>query len=270
MMTRRLQPLEALHEHSFDSTRLWVSDFDGTQAATFEPAPTGIGVSEAYEMSIHDLYGEASLEKFIMQGGHNNRTPAEIVLGVRPGLGPDELDTETERLVSTKLDILLAQVGLKMPDGELWPRPVPGFLDTWNAVQEVRLQGRRIDTAGISAGHQEFILRTFELWDVPSPDMLVTEETVRSLRLSIPPEETAKPRPFQMQLVEMQWMARHAILRTLGSRDWNRIIYTGDDLSKDGGLAKNSHVRFFYIDPDGQEESWAEVSDHLFAAGSES
>lgn len=264
MVARRIHPTHEMRQVVFESTNLWVSDFDGTMANTFEPAPSGVDVTEAYIRSIGELYGEAAQERYIAEGGHKNRTPAEIVSGMYPNLGPDELDIETERLVGTKLDILLGQIGDEMHDGARWPRPVDGFLEVWCDVQQARLYShKRIDTAVISAGHQEFILRTFDLWDVPHPDIIVSEETVRSLRLSIPPEETAKPRPFPMQLVEMQWAARHAILKQLDPGDWQRILYTGDDEVKDGGLARNAHVDFVLIDSEAPAQSWRQAHDLL-------
>jgi hypothetical protein len=40
---------------------LGVSDFDGTQARTFEPTPDGIGVNEAYRLAIGTVMGERAL-----------------------------------------------------------------------------------------------------------------------------------------------------------------------------------------------------------------
>ncbi|HMS50010.1 MAG TPA: hypothetical protein PKA02_01045 [Candidatus Saccharibacteria bacterium] len=58
---------------------LGVSDFDGTQARTFERTPDGIGVNEAYRLAIGTVMGERALATYMRNGEHRSRTASEIV-----------------------------------------------------------------------------------------------------------------------------------------------------------------------------------------------
>lgn len=226
---------------------LLASDFDGTIARTFEKSPNGIGVKEAYLLSIKDVLGETGVGVYNRIGGLQNMAPAELVLailaegpkaelitnakvffgkasetlgGVVPqGKGVpliwDESEPDkvvTEMLVREKLIYLLQQIGTRFPDGQAWPKPCEGFINFWKSIQELNFQEDiHLETAVISSGHDEFIKRTFQLWGLNQPDYLVTEDDIRGVRYPKEMTRRAKPGQLQLAMAHREWLKRQKL-----------------------------------------------------------
>jgi hypothetical protein len=240
----------------FPQARLLAADFDGTTHDTFEAPPDGIGVDEAYRIGIERVFefDEGAVARYEAEGGHGNRTPAEIVHSLAPtSVTSNDLDRLTEELVRVKLDLLCGQIGKPLDDGQTWPRAMPGFSEFWSSVYEARDEGEHISTAILSAGHAPFIRKVFSSAGLELPDILVTEETIRGLNSSLPPDKLAKPAAMPLLLAKTQWLNFYGLDVTsvaAGPQIGDRITVFGDSLPKDGGLAKNSGVNFVHINPE--------------------
>lgn len=253
---------------SFEGARLFTSDYDGTKFITDEPAPGGVGVEGAYELGLNEIGGHKAVDLFRQQGGHQGRTPYEIVKACIPDAGEDDVSALTDRLVPIKLEHLLGNIGRPLPDGGIWPRPTEGFLNLWRLIYEARANGSLIDTADISAGHEEFLLKTYLAYDIPSPDILVTSDTVHQLSLSslIVMSEFAKPAPGLMTIALDRWFELYdwaSLDPATLSAARNKVFYTGDNEERDGGLARNSGVDFIHVPVSGSVEAWHAVARRL-------
>ena len=217
------------------------SDFDGTMADTSTP-PGGLGVNEAYIRAITKLLGEEAAAQFEAGGGHHHRTPAEIVMALRPTLGQNKVERLAQEVTGLKLDILIGQIGMELSDGHRWPKPIAGFSATWLGAHE------STGTAVISAGHTAFIKKWFEVQGLPPPDCMITTEVLHNM--SIPLAEQAKPSPLLMRLAETTL----AHLRgPLGAK-----IYVGD-APVDREFARNSAVPFVSVEPGQENAGWQKV-----------
>ena len=270
---------------------LIVFDFDGTVADTFEPNPKGVGVDEAYRLAVWDIFGQAGIEMYDKAGGLQNRAPEEIVSLilaenkqiieqaekcfdarnktlrrlVPEGKGaPLEWisgdknrlqKTIAEMLVLIKLSHLMDEIGTKFSDGTAWPKPCAGFLDFIRTIKDLRLESFDIQSAIISSGHDEFIKKTFAVWGLEPPRIMVTDDDMRGRSYPIEFQKRVKPSPYLFDIIQSQWIAdgilfseyaRHIEL-ILESR--KRMMYFGDDLNKDGGLAGSAGVPFGLFDP---------------------
>lgn len=238
----------------FSEARLLVSDFDGTMFDTFEPSPNGIGVNEAYRLAIEAVFDfdSTALERYQADGEHQNRTPTEIAHSLMPNATREGVKRIAGQLVAAKLDILLEQIGQPLTDGALWPRTVPGFADFWSTLTAKRKAGQQVSTAIISAGHAEFMQKSFEIAGLEMPDFMVTDETVRSLYSALPVHKLTKPSILPMDIIRAQWLSLYCDSeeekQALEPESINeRIVYLGDDPNKDAALAMNAGVRFVYI-----------------------
>lgn len=211
-----------------------VLDFDGTMANTFEPSPSGVGVHEAYHHAVLTTLGDGALAHYCKSGGLRNRAPREVVeelfdAGFGTGL---DLTTATEHLVTSKIQCLLTRAfGQLCVDGAPWPRLTNGFGAFWRMVKE----RQEIATVILSSGHEDCIVRTFEMHNLPVPDLIVSDDDLRAL-----PEPLCKPDPRLWQYM-------------LGKSKFTFVnaVYVGDDVVKDGELAANSGVQFFHFAPEG-------------------
>lgn len=224
-------------------------DFDGTMALTYEPSPHGIGVNQAYEMSVFDLFGEEGLNKYHEIGGHRSRSPLEIV-NLISAHGVNSQQDRAEKLVKRKLHYLLGEIGLKNADGSIWPRPTPGFIEFWNTIPIINCGQKdfKIDTAVISSGHIDFILETLDVWGISHPDFLVTEDDVRN-RKHPELERRVKPGTLPLALAHKSWLTHQGIAVTKENMPFivqskSRIVYFGDDPKKDAGMAQRGRVNF--------------------------
>lgn len=258
--------------------RLVAADFDGTIAYTFEPSPAGVDVKSATGHAIRVVLGDGAFSSYQEKGGLRNRAPYEVVAELRPDLGTEGQLALTRKLSREKLSILLGEIGSRFPTGEVWPRPVPGYLDFFEAFRS-QGQSARTDHVILSSGHQAFIRKAFRVWGIDYPVPLVSEETSRALARTrrVAPEDMLKPAKGLMDSVLWAWMRRNGEPDNADTLDFARqhTLMVGDDLVKDGGLAHNSGTSFIHIDPLSPTGSWSDVAawaslDMLGTAGGQS
>lgn len=241
----------------FAQTRLLAEDFDGTIAKTFEPSPGGVDVHVAYEFAIDELFGPGACDVYRQNGGLRNRAPREVVTDL---VGPEEeaVVTElTDRLVGAKLGVLVSEIGRHFDDGSVWPRPVEGYLDLRSYIEKGRQDGRLVDEAIISSGHQPFIAATYAAWGLTPPEIIVASE-ITTAHPVYRPEQLIKPAPELMEVARDLWRTAYGLIaRTDEERE--RMWYVGDDPVKDGELARNSGIWFTLIDPINSAECWRQI-----------
>lgn len=263
-------------------------DFDGTIAETFKKGHRGIGVNEATENAIRDILGEEGVNQFNKLGGLSNRAPSELInLILKTNIKEftqkahnffqdnanhlsslvlttkgtplvwDEKKVEqlvSELFVRKKLLYLLEQVGEKTADGQLWPPLTQGFLEFWGTVQKLKEEDIPLDTTIISSGHDIFINKVFELYNLSKPDIIVSEDDIRSRKYPKEIERRVKPGELPLALAHFYWLKEQGInhlnfdLET-AKEVRNRMIYFGDDPSKDGKLSERAKIHFGLFDP---------------------
>lgn len=224
------------------------SDYDGTTGNTFAKGPGIITVKEAYRLAIERVLGEDYAEKFVKGGGHRNRSPLEIMKDLVPDAKPDDLRRYERESTNYRIKLLRTQIGKKLPNGKEWGGPIDGFAETWTAVNELKRSHSNLKTAIISAGHTAFIAQFFEHYGLQLPDAMVTADVLSEACLSIPPEEQAKPAVMPMRLARV----------LTGVSDDAKILYIGDDPTKDRLFAENSGAEFVLVKPGREAESWQE------------
>jgi FMN phosphatase YigB (HAD superfamily) len=210
------------------SETAFVLDFDGTVADTFTPSPSGVGVSEAYEYAIQEVFGEATLQHYLASGGLQNRSPRAVVESLQD-FTTLQVGEVTEQLVELKVAHLLKHAwGQRLEDGALWPRLMPGFAKFW-----VRLCCRpEISRVILSSGHRRLIEETFEMNGLVQPHLVVSDDDVRRLPVPLSKPDT---RLWEFMLARAAEVAMQ----------FQRAVYIGDDPEKDGLLVKElPNVRF--------------------------
>lgn len=269
--------------------RLVTIDFDKTLAQTFEACPGGVGVELAYDMALRELFGESELLGAV--GGLKNRAPTELVRDIlsthnglrryawqsyerkceklrdllKKGLGlplvpisdSNEADVLGEMLVRLKLQILESQIG---PE---WPKPCDGALDGLE-----RFASKNIPIAIVSSGHEGFIQRCFSVWGALCPQILITDDFMRGQPIS--PEKKIKPSPVLIHYAMMRayQLGYRALVRS-------ETVHVGDDYAKDGSLARNACIAFWWYASEGQPHDvqlqeddvifthWREIGDRI-------
>jgi phosphoglycolate phosphatase-like HAD superfamily hydrolase len=254
--------------NTFEQAQLVAADFDGTTHKTFESGPGIYSVDEVYQSAVEQTFDFDSdaLRRYTDQGGHNNRTPAEIVHSLAPRATPEGVERLTGELVASKLAILMRQIGRPLADGTPWPRPVPGFVDCWNAITAARQNGDTINTAFVSAGHASFIRLVLKASGLEQPDILITEETIRGLNSPLPPSRLSKPVPLPLMVAKTLWLNMHGAWMAgdlSGERVNERIVMIGDSAEKDGGLARNLGVDFIHVAEDDTGQAWERMAQRL-------
>ncbi len=266
---------------------LIIVDFDETLAKTFSPSPNGITVQSAYSKAVKSIFGTSGLIIFEQQGGLNNRAPLEVVYDilrdgnkseltayaqnflVKEGEYLDQLiprekaiplvwqswnphNTITEMLVRCKLSHLMKEIGTELKNGEKWPVPCNGVLEFFKTLDILGQNEKAgINVAILSSGHDEFIQKTFELWDLKCPSILITDDDMRKLMYPIDPMEIVKPSVKLFNLTNLLWFT-HIVgpiyneLDLIGfvTENRKRMVYCGDDLVKDGQLSEAAEVPF--------------------------
>lgn len=238
------------------------SDFDGTGGNTFSKSPKGLDVHEAYNLAVRNVLGKEALDIYIGTGGLQNRTPVQVVRQLlgdntksqsyiacvekakryyeehyamlenlvpkdKGGIIDFEKDVEgsiTELLVRSKLSYLMNEVGGQLPNKGVWPELFPGFGEFIT-----------IYPCGIiSSGHELFVRKTFEVHNLECPSVIISDDTLRGLsHLSF--EQRSKPHPKLMELA----LAEAGVTKARA--------YIGDDPVKDGQLAENSGIPFWWF-----------------------
>lgn len=237
--------------------KLIIADFDGTLADTFQPSPNGIGVTEAYETSILNIFGKKGVSIYQQIGGLNNRAPSEVITDLLASAGEsyEEMITNaksfhkrqngtlaglvpygkgaglnwingrtnvvlSEMLVLRKLQILSNEIGCN------WPKPFKGVVSFLNQCNQ-----RSIKFALLTSGHELFIEKVFQHWGVEKP-IMVTDDDLRGNTPYL-----SKPNAALMDLV----------LKKVP--EGIPAIYLGDDPVKDGGFAENTGIPFGWFNP---------------------
>ena len=222
---------------------LFVLDFDGTAANTFEPNPKGVGVHEAYQLAVKDIFGQTGLEIYEKAGGLQNRAPEEIVSLILTensqmirqaeacfdqknktlkrlvpegkGASLEWISGDNKRLQKTiaemlvliKLSYLMDEIGTSFPDGAVWPQPCAGFLDFIRAIEGLRTEGLDIQNAIISSGHDEFIKKTFVVWGLDPLRIMLTDDDMRGRSYPAEFQKRVKPSSYLFDIIQSQWIA---------------------------------------------------------------
>ncbi len=265
------------------SKYLLVLDFDETIAHTFEPSPNEMNVAKSYSLAVEEVLSTEGTKIYDGQGGLNNRAPQEVVhdilvgstptqreiiLGtarqflqerrhqlnglVREGMGAplewkdgkDPVSIVAELLVRSKLGHTLREVC------DVWPRPTLGFETFYPSLSDLRAEGVDVDVAVVSSGHDLFIEKVFEMWDLEKPRILVTDDTIRGLTYPKEVDRRVKPSAFPLALAHYKWMKEHELVdrrmnaRRVAEDTRPYIAFIGDDPNKDGGMAARARILF--------------------------
>lgn len=251
-----------LTQQEFAKTRLLAADFDGTVALTFEKSPGGIGVTEACELAIEQIFGAQGLDDYKKSGGLRNRAPVEVIQQLAPDAHGEVLAALVERFIELKLEVLISEIGTRFDDGSMWPRPTEGYMELLQAIEEAQKYGVVIDHLILSSGHEGFIRRTYEKWGVRIPDYLLADETVSRLHRGDSPRPV-KPAPELIVMAHEMWAGSYGIHKPTLSHDTRRMHYVGDDPEKDGLMAWAAGVDFTLQNPGDSLEIWRSVPGKL-------
>lgn len=250
------------------SELLFASDFDGTKFLTSEMGAGILTVSDAYAEGIDELLGTGYADTFIKDGGHQHRTPSEIIAELCPDMTPDEVESMSLHLIRAKMNLLIDQIGKPLADGAKWPRPTDGLVHLWNQISQHNSNiENAIATAEISAGHIPFIEKTYDVHGLKQPDIIVTDDfLVDELGMGeISAQERAKPSVLLLEVASTLWLNRLNIASNTEEMEAAKqhIIYTGDSDEKDGGLARNYGVEFVLLEPEHSSDNWQEIGQWL-------
>jgi phosphoglycolate phosphatase-like HAD superfamily hydrolase len=263
-MTELIQPVESrIIRPSEIKVEHFLADFDGTVANTLEKIPGGVSVEQAYGTAMARVFGDLGRRAFEEVKGLQNRGPVELLhdavegrdvsefvaLGsdflnkyrsdlegyVPPGLGAsldfkDPILSLSELLVREKLRILTEQIGKRLKNGNQWPEACEGFPEFYR-----ELGNTDIRFGVISSGHHKFIRQCFELWGLEAPELIISDDIMRSPSAShIPREERTKPSvgPFRMAVEQDRTIKK------------TNSVYIGDAARADGGMAQEVGVPF--------------------------
>jgi phosphoglycolate phosphatase-like HAD superfamily hydrolase len=137
-----------------------------------------------------------------------------------------EFDTIVEIFVRLKISILDQQITTD------WPKPMPHFMDL-----RLALKARGKGFGLLTAGHELFIRSAFAAQDCEPPNML-TDDDIRGTRWA----GTQKPNPLLLELFLEKF---HPTIRP----QKEQILFLGDDIVRDGELARNAGVAFGLYSP---------------------
>ena len=251
-------------------TVTWLFDFSDTTFSMLNP-PSGVGMESAYELAVSRLFGQGSLSTYRACFGLRDRAASEVVSRLTPESSPAEIRRLTKRLVEEKLSHLLDQVGVTR-NGAMWPTPSKGFLPFWHRLSELREAGA-VETAVISAGgHAAFIERVWQVYDLRLPDVIISADDIPTVFRSKDMKSFSMPRPLPLALAR-QRLAQ--LNNSVGMNAWSNkgnVVYCGDNLMRDGGVAAKGAVRHGLFAPDQeikfipngfQFPDWAWVQTHL-------
>ena len=255
------------------NARLLGSDFDNTKFLTLqsEADPHILSVNQIYAFGIDQVLGRSFHNRFLAEGGHNNRAPAEIIEALVPEMTTEEVNEHTRKLVTAKLEILCSQIGSPLASGSTWPEPTPGFARFWEDLSNYnQSHDKPITTVDISAGHVPFIHQAYDHHGLERPDLVITDEwLVDELDLGdMPVKERTKPAPLPLEVAVSYWISNLNLAKEFDPNHYDselrsRIIYTGDSDEKDGGLARNFGVDFVLLDPTDSVSNWQEIARRL-------
>lgn len=230
--------------------QLWL-DFDQTVAWTFAPPVGGFSVLEACALAVNDILGPTAHRRYLASGGLHNRAPVEIVRDLVPEAEKTEFQLLAEAFVRAKLGYLTEQIGLQ-PDGTIWPPPCTGFVDFWRGLTKY-LDAGTIHAGVISSGHTEFIMKVWSAYGLKPPRIIISEDDIRSVRYAIDPAWLVKPGVFPFMLGRRQLAAQLGVSVPRDWRDKSRVVYCGDDIVRDGEMARRAGVAFGHFAPGAEQ-----------------
>jgi len=280
-----------------DKILFYIFDFDNTIAHTFLHIPNADHniVEDAYTHALAMMWRiDYALELLDRVGGLQNRAPGELIRAIldaegsgRQGLidmaekafheiyfrgkSPRELLSDCvpegkgfpwkwddrhpeqsiiEFLVRAKLNHLLMKIGPH------YPTPCPGFRLFYQAMQN----HEEIIPGIISSGHEVFIQKTFDVWELECPQLLLTDDDMRGAK-EIDPVQAAKPNPVLLDILYRLWLQHQEITLTndqfakFRALAVTKTVYFGDDPKKDGLFAQNAGVRFGHFNAEFDPET---------------
>jgi len=256
--------------------QLCVHDFDGNGFRTFDASPGNVNVHTACRQAVGDIFGSVILKFYDESGGLKNRAPVELMSdllvknpllidvahnyyqsnrvaldsfmpegkGFLLGWHTNPVMALAELFTRRKLQILTAEISAEQCGDDTWPQLTKNFDVFWREIKATPDSY----TAILSSGHDYFIKRVFDLWDLELPDVMVTDDDMRAIEQGngIAPY---KPDPQLMYEVWDRFESRTGL-----RSDQYQTIYFGDDAEKDGGLAESAGVPFYHFgdsDPKG-------------------
>ncbi|MEK7071106.1 MAG: HAD family hydrolase [Patescibacteria group bacterium] len=215
---------------------LLASDFDGTIAFTSTPSPNGITVEGACQSVILNMFGDNGITAYDLSGGLQSREPGELINIILEtarnnnlNLGNEDVDTPTliDELIRQKLAIILPEIS------EDWPLLAPGFREF---APQIRDLGIKLGI--LTSGHDEFINTFFEIHNLPTPEIVISSDTLRAN--GVP--ERYKPDPYSLEAALRQFQILHG-------ESPRSVLYIGDSAEKDGELARRAGIPFGLINP---------------------
>ncbi|QQG44463.1 MAG: hypothetical protein HYW86_00920 [Candidatus Roizmanbacteria bacterium] len=266
---------------------LLACDFDGTLFETYNPSPNNISIKKSYELALDAIFGSGIGQRYLRLFGLYSKAPTEIVKELlewakynenwinkardffdREGPNIKDLipemqnnqltwdETSPEKtisqiLVGQKLRHLLEEIGKSGEDGQIWPQPCEDALIFLRTVDELKKEGVPIDMEIISSGHESFIRRTFDTYQLTQPDILVTEDDVRSRKYPTEMKRRVKPGQFPLALAHFKWLDEQGLIDysvdgisviNEAASSKKRIIYFGDSIEKDFLMAKRGNI----------------------------
>ena len=233
-----------------------LTNFDGTTFNTFEPAPSGIGVHEAYELAIKDLFGDKGFKIYqIKLKGLQNREPGQLfdLLTNELGLGIDDVSSRfgsrkkgIMAFVDTKLSYMLDDIS---PD---WPKPYPGVVDFFKAIEGGKLP---VIFGVASSGHREFIKKVYEVNGLKPPEIMITSDEINAL--VEPRRPLYRPHSYQIAVLHSQilrllrgdgyFVAEQKRFLDRGDGVKDHMIFIGDHPEIDAGVAERARIPFGFV-----------------------
>lgn len=181
------------------------------------------------------------------------------------------LTTITQMVVGQKLKYLCNEIGQKDGQDQVWPQPTSGAIDFVNTLAQLQAEGVPIDFGVISSGHETFIKKSFDVWGLPHPSILVTDDDIRTRKHPQELHRRFKPGELPLALAHQKWLQMQGIsAHTDGlmenARDTKqRIHYFGDDPHKDGGMAFHGRVGFGWYYESGAQAAVPQDSVSFFS-----
>jgi len=127
------------------------------------------------------------------------------------------------------------------------------FIESFKDASSIKDANIRI--AILSAGHEMFIKKTFDVWGMGYPSFMLTDDNLRMLSYPTDPKEKMKPSVSLLNLIHYMWVDKQRTtddpleLIDLIMKTRNRMIYFGDDVERDGQLAQRAKIPFVLFDP---------------------
>lgn len=217
----------------------------------------GQPIQEQHRQSFEDQLAKArqdmlnTAQRFFRERGHTVQQfiPELRNKGFKWNLH-DPLDTITQLLIGQKLLYLMDEIGQKDEHGVVWPQPTAGVLEFFQTISTLRDDGVALDLAITSSGHEAFIEKTFGIYKLKPPSIMVTDDDVRPRKYPAEIMRRFKPGQLPLALAHQKWLKQQALLDgnnnliSIASETKKRIIVLGDDPVKDGGLAIDGRIDF--------------------------